>query len=187
MFKSITKYATVLLFALVLAKPAAAQWGIGASYEIREESPKNGFGLRLERDIKLPVPLVFLGTRAHFSYFSDENSVTGNGVTYSRDIKNYDFGLAAYGGVSLGLLKPYVGLGLGSETYDVNYKDAQTLYTEGSDSKLFYNAFVGAALSPIPMLDPFIEYRFSDVGSNFKYSNINKSNGRLIFGVTLRF
>jgi hypothetical protein len=30
-----------------ITAPAFAQWGIGASFEIRNESPKNGFGVRL--------------------------------------------------------------------------------------------------------------------------------------------
>ena len=107
----------LLLLALCLMMPAQsmAQWSIGASYEMRNEDPENGFGLRIERDILQPIPIIDIGLRAHFSYFTDENDFsTGNGPTISSELTYYDYGLAATGGVSLGLFKPYVGLGIGN-------------------------------------------------------------------------
>ncbi|MGD8748793.1 MAG: outer membrane beta-barrel protein [Balneolaceae bacterium] len=180
----------VILFALlVCAMPQKmlAQWSIGASYEIRKETPKNGFGVRIERELLQKVPVLNLGLRAHFSYFSDENSVSDNGVSYSSEIKNYDYGLAAVGGVTVGLISPYVGLGLGSNNADFNVKDAN-LPGEGSDSNLYWNGFVGAKVSPIPFLKPFVEYRIEST-EKFKdlNSNVNTSDGRLIFGVSFSF
>ncbi len=191
LFKSIL---AVIIFALslgVLPQMSVAQTSIGASYEIRDEDPKNGFGLRLEREILQKVPIVNLGLRGHFSYFNDENNVQRDGVTYSREIDNYDYGLAAVGGVSLGLLDPYVGLGLGASTLDVSredFSDTPEFDENSDDSSIYWNGFVGAKVSPLPYLKPFVEYRFEDI-SNYEseLDDIRESNGRLIFGVSLSF
>lgn len=189
----------IVLTAVIMLMPAMAwaQWGLGASYEIRNKEPKNGFGVRVERTIKLPLPLVHLGTRAHFSYFNENNQFriqdpSVGSTEIGQDITNYDFGVALLGGVSLGLIKPYVGLGLGSETVDVSYNDvpgnlAQGDYKDNDDSKIFYNGFIGTEFSPIPLISPFFEYRFSKFSDPFDVENVKNSKGRVIFGVTLRF
>ncbi|HKK46636.1 MAG TPA: outer membrane beta-barrel protein [Balneolaceae bacterium] len=187
-FKKIT-FPIFFIVLLVCATPQKmlAQWSIGGSYEIRNEKPKNGFGVRLERDILQKLPIINLGLRAHFSYFSENNKLDTNGATYDTEIKNYDYGLAAVGGVSVGLISPYVGLGLGSENADFNVKNA-SLPGEGSDNNLYWNGFVGAKVSPIPVIKPFVEYRISST-KKFKDLNnsVNTSDGRLIFGVSLAF
>ena len=182
----------VIVFALtlgVMPEMTKAQTSIGASYEIRDEEPQNGFGLRLEREILQKLPIVNLSLRGHFSYFNEDISYDNR--TYSTDITNYDYGLAAVGGVSLGLLSPYVGLGLGASTLDVsrdNLPSGSPLDEDNDDSAIYWNGFVGAKVSPIPMIKPFVEYRFEDV-SNYsdELSDIQNSNGRLIFGVSLAF
>lgn len=191
LFKSIL---AVVVFALslgVIPQMSVAQTSIGASYEIRDEDPQNGFGLRLEREILQKLPVVNLGLRGHFSYFSDENNVQRDGVTYSREINNYDYGLAAVGGVSLGLLDPYVGLGLGASTLDVSREDMpqDSPFDENSDdSSIYWNGFVGAKVSPLPYLKPFVEYRFENISDyESELDDIRESNGRLIFGVSLSF
>ena len=178
---------SVLLAALfmVMALPfqSQAQWGIGASYEIREEVPENGFGVRLERSILGKLPLVNLRLRAHFSYFSEENNVSQGGATVSGDFTNYDYGVAGIGGISLGLLTPYVGLGIGSTTFDAKFENAPN---PGSDTNFFWNALIGAEVSPIPAISPFVEYRFQQADDP-EDIQIDDSNGRLVFGVTLNF
>lgn len=188
----------VVVFALsvgVMPQMSVAQTSIGASYEIRDEEPENGFGLRLEREILQKLPIVDLSLRGHFSYFNDENSIQredgGTTYSYSRDITNYDYGLAAVGGVSLGLLSPYVGLGLGSSTLDINRDDMpqDSPFDENSDdSSIYWNGFVGAKVSPIPYLKPFVEYRFENISDyEDEIGDVRESSGRLIFGVSLSF
>jgi hypothetical protein len=65
----LTFISALLLLPLTFTKTADAQWSIGASYEVRDEEPTNGFGVRLERDILSAVPVVDLGLRGHFSFF----------------------------------------------------------------------------------------------------------------------
>lgn len=186
--KILLGFATVALLLSAVPQTSSAQWSLGASYEIRNEDPKNGFGVRLERDILQKLPIVDLGLRGHFSYFNDDNEITTNEANYSAEITSYDFGLAAVGGVSAGLVAPYVGLGLGSETADLNFRDQQ-LPGEGSDSNIYWNGFVGAKISPVPAIKPFVEYR---VRSSKEFSDLNRdaidtSTGRFIIGLSLAF
>lgn len=188
----------VLLISTLAPQQAEAQFGIGASYEIRDEDPQNGFGVRIEKGILNKLPVVNLALRAHFSNFSEENQVNlGNqSGTYSREIQDYDFGVAAIGGVNIGLLKPYVGVGLGSNTVDIQRSEVENidLPENNNDSKIYWNALVGAEISPIPLLKPFVEYRYTSVGEDFfkdaqnqNIEEISSKNGRIIFGVLLRF
>ncbi len=189
-----------LLLLTLIVTPAQAQWAIGGSYEIRNEEPKSGFGARIENTVKLPVPLVNLGFRGYFSYFSEENSVDPQNLqgSYSQEIKNYDFGVSVLGKVELGLVKPYVGVGLGSSTTDLSYSDFENLQTEpqgDSKSQFAYHGLIGGEVSLIPALHPFIEYRFTDYSGDLSFENaqnqvqqsLKESNGRLIFGLMLRF
>ena len=184
--KLLLPFAAALLLFSATPQTATAQWSIGASYEIRNEDPQNGFGARIERDILQKLPIVNLGIRAHFSYFSEDNYVGRNNVTYG-EITNYDYGLAAVGGVTVGPISPYVGLGLGASTLDIQGSDAQN--PGADDSSVYWNGFIGSEVSLLPFIKPFVEYRLQDV-SNYKdeISNISKqSDGRLIFGVSLQF
>ncbi|MDX1639244.1 MAG: outer membrane beta-barrel protein [Balneolaceae bacterium] len=188
--------AGVMLAVSIVPQEAEAQWGIGASYEIRDEVPENGFGVRIERGILNKLPVVKLGLRAHFSNFSEENNVTTSGnVSYTQEISDYDFGVTALGGVNIGLVKPYVGLGLGSNTINIDRSDLPSgspLSQEDDESNIYWNALVGAEVSAIPLLKPFVEYRYTDVGGDFfddvqSQSVPSSQNGRIVFGVLLRF
>jgi len=181
---------TLLLIAafLVVSIPAMAQFEIGASYELRDESPKNGFGVRVQTGILQGLPLIKLGLRGHFSYFSEENTISSTGGSYSKEIENYDFGLAAIGGISLGLMEPYVGVGLGSENVDLKHKDFQGVTVTPQDdeeSSIYWNTFVGAKVSILPILKPFVEYRFT--GHTLEMPSMSDRTGRIIFGIALSF
>jgi opacity protein-like surface antigen len=173
------------LFALTLlpAESAKAQstWGIGASYEMRDLDPTNGFGVRVQRNILGAVPIIDLGLRAHFSFFNE--SVESYRDFNETDLESYDFGLAGYGGVNIGLLKPYAGVGLGSESFEAVQRGAEE--GEFEDNSIYWNIFVGAELSPIPFLKPFIEYRFTRLFDDDGFDH--RQNGRLAIGLTLAF
>ena len=186
--KIVFAFATFALLFSTAPQVASAQWSIGASYEIRDEDPQNGLGGRIEREILQGLPLVNVALRAHFSYFNDDISYENR--TYTTEITNYDYGLAAVGGVTVGPISPYVGLGLGASTLDVNRDDLQGVNRpqESSDSSIYWNGFVGSKISIIPAIKPFVEYRFEDV-ANYKdeLNDVQNSNGRMIFGVSLSF
>ena len=179
----------LLVMCMLFPLQASAQWSFGASYEMRNEVPENGFGVRLERDLLGKLPLIDLGLRAHFSFFNEENELSKDGgSTISGDFTYYDYGLAATGGVSLGLFKPYVGLGIGNDNVEFV---GDTDDNDFDKSEIFWNTFIGAELTIIPKLKPFIEYRFEpsdsfeDIEADF--NNFSDSDGRLILGVLLTF
>tara|TARA_R110002126_G_scaffold44553_1_gene126797 strand:+ start:4615 stop:5178 length:564 start_codon:yes stop_codon:yes gene_type:complete len=180
-----------VIIGVLFTTSAFAQIEIGASYELRDEDPKNGFGVRLQSGILKGIPVISLGLRAHFSYFSETNMVDENTFSYDETIENYDFGLAVYGGVKLGLLEPYVGAGLGSETVDLSAEDFSNTPPPGSEpneeneSNIYWNTFVGAKVTVIPLVKPFVEYRFS--GRDLDIPDLNDKTGRIIFGVVLSF
>lgn len=154
---------------LAVPQQALAQWSVGVSYEIQEETPKNGFGIRVERSLLGPLPVADVRLRGHFSYFSEDDNVLG-------DVAQYDYGLAGLAGASIGLLKPYVGLGIGSTSYDVEGFENESAFS--------WSGFIGAEVSPIPMVKPFVEYRFQQVDEpDFAPS----SSGRMIFGLSVAF
>src|SRR5699024_8031409 len=179
----------ILAAVLTIPTQTIAQWSVGATYEIRQEDPKNGFGIRVEREILKPIPIIDIGLRAHFSYFNDENTFSfSEGTTIGSEITSYDYGLAAVGGVSLGLIKPYIGIGIGSNTIDVDLQEEVEGYEDESESAFFWNSFVGAELAILPKLHPFIEYRFQPTEDpKFNYGESFDSNGRLILGLSLSF
>lgn len=161
---------------------ASAQWSIGASYEIRNETPENGFGVRVERGFLNSLPLVDLNLRLHFSFFNDESSITAGNQTFSGDIQSYDYGAAATAGVNIALLKPYVGLGIGSENFEFDSNEPSASFNEDN---FYINGFGGVEVTLLPLIRPFIEYRISNLSGaeDVNYDNV----GRVAFGVNLRF
>lgn len=174
----------ILAACLMLPLQSAAQWSIGASYETRDEEPENGFGLRIERDILKPIPIIDIGLRAHFSFFNEDNEFNQGTQNISGELTYYDYGLAATGGLSLGLLKPYVGLGIGKNDVEFKGDDGSSDF---SDTSFFWNSFVGAEVTAIPKLHPFVEYRFEEVDEPENSEVSFDSDGRLIIGLSLSF
>ncbi|MDX1671981.1 MAG: outer membrane beta-barrel protein [Balneolaceae bacterium] len=190
---TLTAFIAIIAFAFFPAQ-ADAQWGIGGTYQIRSEVPENGYGIRIHRGILKKLPLVDLGLRAHFTFFTEDVDRTveqfGNTFNFTEEITTFDYGLDAVGGISVGLVKPYVGLGLGANTFNLDLADASddpqsVLPAEGEDTKLFWNVFGGAEVSIIPALKPFVEYRF--VGLDSPDVDIKEEDGRVVFGVMLYF
>jgi opacity protein-like surface antigen len=186
----LTFLSALLLLPLTLTDTADAQWSIGASYEVRDEDPTNGFGVRIERGILSAVPVVDLGIRGHFSYFNETNDLSSDGVTFDQTIQSYDFGVAATGGVSIGPVKPYVGLGIGWDNTSLENSGeasgAEIGIREEFDAEDFYwNGFAGAEVTILPVLSPFIEYRFTNISGREDVDFDTFS--RLAIGISLRF
>lgn len=185
----LTFISALLLLPLTLIDTADAQWSLGASYEVRDEDPTNGFGVRIERGILSTVPVVDLGIRGHFSYFNETNDLSSEGVTFDQTLQSYDFGVAATGGVSIGLVKPYVGLGIGWDNTSLEYSGdnvGSANFRDEFDAEDFYwNGFAGAEVIILPALSPFIEYRFTGISGREDVDLDNVS--RLAIGLSLRF
>lgn len=184
-----------ILITVIFSASSFAQLEIGASYELRDEEPKNGFGLRIQKGILEKLPVVNLALRLHGSYFSEENNVDPQNQTfsYSEDLTNYDVGVAAIGGVSVGLLEPYVGVGLGTENYqraisDVQNNQGAAIPQEGEESSLYWNVLFGAKVTIVPILKPFVEYRYSASDlEKPELQDVQNKTGRIMFGVSISF
>ncbi len=179
-----------LFMAFTFIDIAEAQWAVGASYELRNESPANGFGVRFDRSILPAVTVIDVEMRAHFSYFNETNSITREGITIDRNFETFDLGVAGTGGITVGLVKPYVGLGIGLDNSSLEFfgsvNGTSTDNIEPFDKADFYwNSFIGAEVSVSPLVFPFIEYRYAQISGR---DEINMKNvGRLALGVSLRF
>ena len=197
------KTLTIALLGIIIAgfsyQQVQAQFSIGASYEIRKEKPTNGFGIRIENDLPLKLPLVAIGIRAQFSNFSEKNSVSGTNVnnvsiSYDRKLNHYNLGLMALGKLKLGLLSPYIGLGIGTSHLKVKNSNLSTSVADlqsgsKSNNSVYYEGAIGASATLLPMLHPFIEYRlqkdsFKNVVNGYETKD---SSGLWAFGISLSF
>ena len=64
-----------VILCLILTSSAFAQIEVGASFELRDEEPQSGFGVRIQSGFLNSIPVVNFGLRAHFSYFSETNNI----------------------------------------------------------------------------------------------------------------
>ncbi len=177
--------ALICTLGLMVPQPTQAQWNIGASYEIREDTPKHGFGFKVEKSVLQSMPVIEARLRGHISYFSEDFEGLDNLPQVNGNYKYYDYGLAAMVGANIAIVTPYVGLGLGATTFDVNFDSVpqgSPLDQTESESEFHWNYFAGVELSPIPLLHPFVEYRFYNLDEP---DFANTSTGRLILGVSL--
>ncbi len=186
MKKILTAFA--FTFLIVALNNSYAQTTIGASYEIRSEDPTTGFGLHVERDF-LPLPLLGISGRLHFSYFSEDQTRSEPGLDISIDDRSIDVGLTAIASVNLAVVAPYAGVGIGMEffTRDLSLTGSGTPevgISDGDDSGLFYYGMIGLGISAIPVVRPFVEYRYRGVTST---DYMPSKYGTWAFGLKLRF
>ena len=189
----LAKTLSIVLLSVLAAgftyQQAEAQFSIGASYEIRSNKPTNGFGIRIENDLPLKLPLVAIGVRAKFSNFSEKNSLTTNSVTYDQKLNHYNIGLLALAKVKLGLLSPYAGLGIGTNHLSVKNSGPISFGGSKNKTKIYYEGVLGASVTLLPMLHPFIEYRLqkNNISGVINGYRAKDSNGIWAFGVSLQF
>ncbi len=176
----------ITLFAALtfMVQQAEAQRAIGVAYEMRSQEPTSGIGVHYQFDL-LPLPVVSLNLRFHGSYYTEEYTFKSGGAEIEVKDQSYDVGLGAILGFNVGFLAPYAGAGIGFEFFDRETIVADLIdLNEGSDSGLYYYGVVGAGFSLIPVLRPYVEYRYRGITSaDFMPSEY----GTWAFGVQLRF
>ncbi len=175
------KLTGIFLLGVLFALPvhSLAQWHLGISYQMRDGVPENGVGVHLQRDILGAIPVITLGIRAHFAYFSSDFLNDGKyaSVTVAEGYTFYDYGINGILGVSLGFAEPYIGLGIGSRR--INGESS-------SQSDFLWNGLVGLKLLIIPNINPFIEYKFQpteDPGDAFNDAKLSTA-ARVLIGVS---
>jgi hypothetical protein len=193
------KLSTILLsvFVLLISQNVMAQGGIGASYEIRDDQPKEGIGLRLEKSFGDNQSLVNFGIVGHTSFFSNtitlRNNDNGSGLIFSdTDLSTFDFGAALKVAANIPMVTPYIMGGLGFENYKIRVNSTfDGLDFPRDERTLMVNGTLGVQLRLINSIRPFAEVRFSQ---NFKdyefedtFDDIKASRNRYAFGVMLQF
>ena len=202
MFRQILKFwiSGILFFIIQVSNSSKvfAQLEVGVSYELREETPQNGFGLKIETGFLPNIPIVNIGTRIHFSHFSEDNNLTQSGITFSEEVINYDLGIALVD-INVGIVEPYAGLGIGSEEINITTDLISglidqsnpmliSILTQKTENNLYWNALVGAKISVLPVLRPFIEYRYTDTRlGKPRLEQFNPQVGRVIVGIAIKF
>ncbi|MCH8567474.1 MAG: outer membrane beta-barrel protein [Balneolales bacterium] len=180
------KLFTIFLFLFLFsASQAQAQYSIGAAYESRSQEPTSGIGIHFQNDFSL-IPLVNLGVRFQGSFYNETYNVREGDFDLRRDDTSYDFGIGLIGTVSAGFVAPYVGVGLGYEVFDRDESIIGGAISgdSGSDNSLYYYGQVGVGVAIIPMVRPYVEYRYRGLtASDFMPSKY----GTWAFGVQLRF
>lgn len=182
-----------------------AQLGIGFTYEKREIASQDlnkiglaeyGFGVRIENDFNIRIPFMKFGWRMHASAFSAETSFSDqfNDVIDQNISANIiDAGFGLLGEIKMPLFaNPYFGGGLGYEKQSLSYSEEVECVTAPCPNietfvdgyGLYYNAVLGLKFSPIPLLKPFVEYRYTGYTTS---KSILESPGRLQLGVLLEF
>lgn len=184
---------------LSLADKLSGQLSIGVSAEQREVSvagePEFGVGVRLENDFKIRTPRIRFAWRMHASAFSTSSNYQDTFNDVLNDPVNaevFDTGLSFLLEVKMPLfIYPYGGVGAAFERQNFTISSTSAdnnaeiePHTEWSGRGVTYDGFIGIKFSPIPLLKPYIEYRYTEY---FWQENILPSNGRLLFGVMLSF
>jgi len=182
-----------IFFAIAGLKSGYGQFSIGAAYYQRKEAPQNGFGARMENDIKVTPKILRLGVQAHFDYYSESNKLDGSGVSFGK-VNNYTLGLDALAKVKLLIIEPYIGVGIGFDKVNQSGSNGissvvGSAVNPENTQKTIYEGVFGTEASLLSFLHPFVEYRthapkFGDV---LKKPSGSDSQGVWAFGVLLKF
>jgi len=174
----------LIICLILLSSPSFSQSifgvGVGATYEIRDQDPTNGFGIRLEKNA-LNLILVNLRTRANFSMFSGDSRITAAGIEYDNKVEGWDLSGAVTAGLGLGLFGPYVGLGAGVEQVNT---ESSFISGDGKEFSTFTYGILGVEMTILPFVKPFLEYRYNAFLEDPK--NYRQSSSRFMIGVTVR-
>jgi len=185
---------TTVLFLLLFVVPqiALSQWSVAGSFQLQDEDPSDGFGIHVEREFLKPLPILDIRLRAHGSRMGEDVDIDQGGNSLTQNITTWDFGLAGVAGVSSGVLRLYSGFGGGymsieSEAENIDLSDPEffDVIGEVDDSSFFWNIIAGFEFTPVPVVNPFFEYRYISISDddNFGFSSIN----RLSVGFTFDF
>jgi len=187
---------TAGVFFLMIAgsQISLAQFSIGAAYYQRKESPQNGFGVRMENDVKLTPKIIRLGIQAHFDYYSEQNNLSRDGISMGK-VDNYTLGILALAKLKLLIVEPYLGAGIGFDKVNQSASNEISLVQNSLNKPLnnqqtIYEGVIGSEASLLPFLHPFVEYRTHAIrfgGILKKPSESNDTQGVWAFGVLLKF
>ena len=179
-----------VLLILFIPQTSFSQWSVAGSFQLQDQDPTDGFGIHIERELLNPLPLLDIRLRAHGSRMGEDVEVSIEGSSLTQNITTWDFGLAGLAGVSSGVIRIYSGLGGGYMRFESEAEEIDIdpelfdVIGEVDGSSFFWNFIAGFEFTPVPLVNPFFEYRFISVSDDdFGFSSLN----RLSIGFTLDF
>lgn len=187
------KIYTLLLLLSVFCLAEVQAQSIGISYETRSEEPKTGIGIHFQNDYTVVPLLLNVGLRVQGSFFNESYTLRQEEFDLNTEDTAYDFGLGAIATLSAGFVAPYAGIGVGYELFDRESvvldtpgtpADAIGIESDDSDNGFYYYGTIGVGVSAVPILRPYIEYRYRGVSST---DFMPSSYGIWAFGMQLRF
>jgi opacity protein-like surface antigen len=187
----------VAIVVLIGASNAHAQGGIGATYEKRDDQPREGIGLRIEKTFGTAADIINVGIVGHTSFFSNtltlRSGENGSGVIFSdTELSTYDFGAALKLAFNVPLVTPYVMGGLGFENYKIRVNSTfDGLDFPNDESTMVLNGTAGIQVRLGSSIRPFMEMRFSQNMNEYTFEetfrDIKASKNRIALGVQLQF
>ena len=193
----------LLPVSLLTINSANAQFALGGGLELREEEPKTGINLRLEKELEFSLPFVKFRGRVQGGFFTNDGiELSQNQLNQFSDpeINSYYAGANLLAEIGIPIpINPYGGLGVGYETITVKAGDATGNQSgnilDDSEGSGYIEATVGLKLSLLPLFKPFVEYRsvepFSDLDQfRNNVTSLNRdatANNRFVFGILLQF
>lgn len=189
----------ILLFVLLGISHSAsfAQFQIGASYEMRNYTPGQGFGVQVDSRSVFVEGLFDVRYRASISSYSEDREVLVGTefipeqlAPQSLSIFNINMGALIEFPLPFLELRPYTGLTFGVENYsssirlDVNDPDIPRRQFTDDESAVEFSGIVGLRSIIASRISPFAEFRFSTF-SNTTY--IPNPQQRVVVGLSLQF
>src|SRR3970040_130749 len=90
-----------------------SQWEIGGSYKIKSDTPANGFGISISRNLPFQSPNLGIKVRAEVNLFRENAEVNFSGIKEERKFLSEDYNLHIIGEYFFTILYPYFGFGFG--------------------------------------------------------------------------
>jgi len=192
-----------LSISLLTVNTLKAQIALGGGLELREEDPETGINLRLEKELGFSLPLVTFRGRIQGGFFTEDGiELTQNQLSQfsNPEINSYYAGANLLAEIGIPIpVNPYGGLGVGYETVTLKAGNSSGNqsgnFLDDTEGSGYVEATVGLKLSMLPLLKPFVEYRYVEPFNDFdqfrnNVTSLNRdaeANNRFVFGILLQF
>jgi len=90
-----------------------SQWETGGSYKIKSDTPANGFGISISRNLPFQGANLGIKVRAEVNLFRENAEVNFSGIKEERKFLSEDYNLHIIGEYFFTILYPYFGFGFG--------------------------------------------------------------------------
>jgi len=166
----------LLVIFLILSPFTFSQWGVGASYKIKNEIPENGISINISRKLPLQFATIGVKVRAEVDLFRQKETQTFNGISKERNFTSEDYHIEIIGNFFLKDFSPYIGFGIGYGKINVNQLN------KGS---FLFILLAGLSLPITEFINPYLEAQCFNYLSGFDPSLSGKDISSFQFRAAL--